>query len=86
MNEQQTKKKNVVEEIKEVLEELRPFINMEGGDVEFVRYDEDEKIVYVRLMGACAMCIGQDETLGNGLLEAIKEKVPEVANIINVPL
>lgn len=70
----------------EIIEEIRPFLNMEGGDVEFIKYDKSEACVYVKLYGACANCMMQDETLENGLLEMITEKVPEVKNIINVPL
>ena len=77
---------NVVEEIKNALEKLRPFLHMEGGDVEFISYDEEDKTVYVRLNGACAMCMAQDDTLEYGLLEAIREHVPEVENIVNSPL
>lgn len=77
---------NDIELIKEAIEELRPFLNMEGGDVTFVKYDEKEKTVYVKLSGACTMCIAQDETLEYGLLMAIQEKVTNVEKIINVPL
>ncbi len=84
--EKQTEEKNIVERIKDVIEELRPFLHMDGGDVSFISYDEEDKTVYVRLNGACAMCLIQDDTLENGLLEAIKEKVPEVENIVNSPL
>lgn len=80
-----TEKTNV-QKIKETIEELRPFLNMEGGDVEFIKYDEENETVYVKMLGACAMCMAQDETLEIGLLEAIKDKVPEVENIINTPL
>ena len=79
-------KEEIVEKIKATLEELRPFLNMDGGDVEFKEYDQDSKTVFVKMSGACAMCMMQDETLEMGLLEAIKEKVPEVEKIINVPL
>ncbi len=79
-------KKTDIQKIKETIEEIRPFLNMEGGDVDFIKYDEESKTVYVKMLGACAMCIAQDETLEIGLLEAIKEKVPEVENIINTPL
>ena len=72
--------------IKEAIEDLRPYLNMDGGDIEFIKYDEEEKTVYVKMFGACAMCMMQDETLELGLLEHIKEKVPEVENIINTPL
>ena len=74
------------EKIKKVIEELKPFLNMDGGDAEFVKYDEKEKTVYIKLFGACAMCLMQDETLEYGLLGSIKEVVPEVEKIINVPL
>lgn len=85
-NKETVNENNVIEEIKKVLEELRPFLNMDGGDVEFVSYDEEEKTVYVKLTGACAMCMTQDDTLENGLLEAIKDRVPDVQAIINTPL
>ena len=75
-----------VEVIKSVIEELRPLLNMEGGDMEFVKYDEEEKTVYVRMSGACEMCMMQDDTLEYGLLYSIQEKVPDVKKVINVPL
>ncbi len=74
------------DKIKKVIEELRPFMNIEGGDVEFIKYDNDSKTVFVKLSGACAMCTMQDDTLELGLLEAIKDEVPEVKDIVNVPL
>lgn len=77
---------DIVKEIKNVIEELRPFLNMEGGDVEFVKYEQETKTVYVKLRGACAMCVAQDDTLELGLLGAIKDRVEEVENIVNVPL
>lgn len=77
---------STVEIIKEVIEELRPLLNMEGGDMEFVKYDQEEKIVYVKMSGACQMCMQQDDTLEYGLLYSIQEKVPEVLKVINTPL
>ena len=74
------------EKIKKVIEELKPFLNMDGGDAEFIKYDEEEKCVYVKLTGACAKCLVQDETLEFGLLGSIRDVVPEVEHIINVPL
>lgn len=72
--------------VQRIIEDLRPYLNMEGGDVEFIKYDNDDSCVYVRLMGACSMCVAQDDTLEYGLLEAIQDEVPEVKNIVNVPL
>lgn len=68
------------------LEEFRPFLNMEGGDVEFIKFDSSDGTLFVKMLGSCAMCIAQDETLEYGLLEAIQESIPEVKHIINVPL
>ena len=76
----------VVKTIESLIEDIRPFLNMDGGDIEFIKYDKQDKIVYVKMFGACAMCMMQDETLENGLLEMIREKLPEVERIINVPL
>lgn len=72
--------------IKDIIEEIRPFLNMDGGDIEFVKYDDKEHVVYVKMFGACAMCMAQDETLEFGLLGAIQEKIPSVEKIINTPL
>lgn len=75
-----------IAKIKRIIDELRPYLNMDGGDVEFIKYDDKEKAVFVKLNGACAMCMAKDETLENGLLEAIQDEIPEVKKIINVPL
>lgn len=81
--EKYTKKENI---IRAVIEDLRPYLNMDGGDLEFIKYDEEEQTVYVKMFGACAMCMSQDDTLENGLLQAIQEHLPEVKNIINTPI
>lgn len=77
---------NEEEKIKSIVEDLRPYLNMEGGDVEFVKYDKDEKIVYVKMIGACANCMVRDDDLDYGLLEAIKDEVPDVKKVINTPI
>ena len=78
------KKKKVENQIKEILNTLRPYLNMDGGDVEFIKYEN--KIVYVRLTGACQACLFSDETIKNGLYETIKESVPEVEGVINTTI
>ena len=83
MKQKNSKKEKI---IMAVLEDLRPYLNMDGGDLEFVKYDEEIKTVYVKMYGACSMCMSQDDTLEGGLLLAIQEHLPEVKNIINVPL
>jgi Fe-S cluster biogenesis protein NfuA len=65
-----------IEKIKEVIEQLRPNIQMDGGDVEFVRFDDG--IVYVRFHGACIGCPAAIFTLKGGIEEALKEQISDV--------
>ena len=70
------------EKIKEVIEKLRPFLVSDGGDVEFIKYENN--IVYIKLSGACAGCELIDFTLKDGIESAIKEEVPSVKEVINI--
>lgn len=70
--------------IKDMIEKMRPYINMDGGDITFIKYEEN--YVYVKLTGACSNCMGLDDTLNNGLLSMIQSEVPEVKGVINVDL
>ncbi len=72
------------EKIKELLEEIRPYLNMEGGDIEFVKYEE--KYVYVKLKGHCAECLDQDYTLKNYILSLLQSEIKEIEGIVNVTL
>jgi len=68
-----------VEKILEVLEKLRPYLQRDGGDMEFVRFEEG--IVYVRMLGACAGCAFVQDTLSGGIEEALLEEVPGVIGV-----
>ncbi len=70
------------EKIKEVIEKLRPFLVSDGGDVEFIKYENN--IVYIKLSGACAGCELIDFTLKDGIESAIREEVPSVKEVINI--
>ena len=76
------------EKIKQVLEKIRPQLQMDGGDVELVSI-EDDGTVKVRLQGRrqghCAGCMHAQETLKMGIERAIQQFVPEVKAVINVP-
>ncbi len=72
------------EKIKELIDNISPFIEMEGGSIEFIKYEDD--YVYVRLAGACVNCLLQDNTLNDGILNMIQEEIPSVKGVINVPL
>jgi len=71
------------EKVKEVLEKIRPQLQMDGGDVELVEITNDG-IVKVRLLGHCAGCMHAQQTLTFGVERAIKQFVPEVVRVENV--
>lgn len=74
--------KQQVEKIKEIIDKLRPFLINDGGNIEFIKYEDN--IVYIRLMGACANCQMIDLTLKDGIAAAIMSEVPEVEDVINI--
>jgi Fe-S cluster biogenesis protein NfuA len=67
--------------IEEVLDGIRPALRSDGGDVEFIDYDEDEGIVHLRLMGACGSCPVSMLTLKQGIERRIIMALPEVRGI-----
>lgn len=78
------KQNDIIAHIKEELEDLRPFLNMDGGDIEFIKYEDC--YVYVKLTGACAMCGFQDITLKDNIEAYLQEEIPEIKGVINVEL
>lgn len=70
--------------VEEALDQVRPFLQRDGGDVELVDIDEIGKIVKVKLVGACGGCPSAGLTLKAGVEEAIKEHVPEIKNVTAV--
>lgn len=74
--------KETENKIIEIVDALRPFIINDGGNIEFVKYENN--IVYIQMMGACADCEMMDLTLKDGIEAAIKEEVPEVKEVINI--
>ena len=71
------------EQVIAIINKIRPYLNNDGGDVEFIKLENG--IVYVRMIGACAGCAMQDETLKDGLEALLLEEVPGVVEVINVP-
>ncbi|MGM0443833.1 MAG: NifU family protein [Fibrobacterota bacterium] len=72
---------DTVDRIKEVLNEVRPGLQADGGDVEYVDYKDN--VVLVRLTGACGSCPMSTMTLKMGIEQAIKEAIPEVKSVEN---
>jgi Fe-S cluster biogenesis protein NfuA len=75
--------KGVEERIREALAECRPFLQADGGDVEFVRISGDG-IVELRYQGTCVMCPVSPMTLRAGLERAILHAAPEVKRVESV--
>ena len=72
----------VVEYIQLILEELRPTILQDGGDIHFVRFENGT--VFVKLYGACVSCPISFITLKMGLEAQIKQRIPEVVSVESV--
>lgn len=71
------------EQVKEVLELVRPALQADGGDVELVEVTEDG-VVKVKLKGACGSCPMSTMTLKMGIERTLKEKIPGVKEVIGV--
>jgi len=75
--------KSFQEQVSEVLETVRPALQDHGGDVQLVGVDED-KTVRVRLKGACQGCPGATMTMKMGIERILKERVPDVKQVVAV--
>jgi len=73
----------VKEKIRKALEEIRPNLQADGGDVELIDVISDG-VVKVRLKGACAGCPLRQMTLTQGIERFLKEKIPEIKEIKGV--
>ncbi len=67
------------DKVKEAIEKIRPSLQMDGGDIELVGIDD--KVVKVRLRGACGSCPMSVMTLKMGVERIVKEMVPEVESV-----
>ena len=77
------KGRKMEKEIKAVLEKIRPSLQMDGGDVEFVSVDENG-VVKVKLRGACGSCPSALMTLKFGIENRLKEEVKGVTEVVAV--
>ncbi|NLW09614.1 MAG: NifU family protein [Firmicutes bacterium] len=68
------------EQVEKVLEQIRPALQADGGDVQLVAVTEDG-VVQVRLKGACAGCPMATLTLKNGIERRLREEIPEVKRV-----
>ncbi|MGZ9585349.1 NifU family protein [Paenibacillus marinisediminis] len=78
----ETSQNSMYDEVLEVLDKLRPFLQRDGGDVELV--DVEDGIVKLRLMGACGSCPSSTITLKAGIERALVEEVEGVQEVVQV--
>ncbi|GAP42416.1 Fe-S cluster biogenesis protein NfuA, 4Fe-4S-binding domain [Lentimicrobium saccharophilum] len=66
--------------VKNIIEQIRPYLQADGGDISFVELTED-KVVNVELQGACGSCPFSRMTLKNGVEEAVRKALPEIKSV-----
>lgn len=69
--------------VKNVIEQIRPYLQADGGDVEFVELTEDNT-VNIRLLGMCGNCPHSRMTLKNGIETAVVRAIPEIKSVESV--
>ena len=74
---------NYLETIEQALEEIRPYLKADGGDISLVEVSDD-MVVKVKLLGACVGCPMSYQTMKNGIEKVVKKAVPEVREVVAV--
>jgi len=75
---------SITQRVQGVIDQIRPLLQADGGDIELASIDEETGVVSVRLQGACKGCPGAAMTLRMGVERHLKEKVPEVSEVVAV--
>ena len=71
--------------VRNVLDQIRPYLQQDGGDIDFVELTDD-LTVNVKLTGACGSCPFSTMTLKNGVEQAVKKAIPEIRSVEAVNL
>lgn len=74
--------KDIEKKINEVLERIRPYLENDGGNLEYIKFEDG--IVYIKLLGACAGCSMIDITLKDGIEAMLMDEIPEVLGVTRV--
>lgn len=72
-------------EVQRALEEIRPFLNSDGGDIKLISITEDKHVI-VQLQGACVGCTVNQMTLKAGVETTIKKFAPQIETVTNIGL
>jgi Fe-S cluster biogenesis protein NfuA len=79
----QKNNKEMLEKINKIIDQLRPFLQSDGGDMEVIEITDDN-VVKVKLLGACEDCPFSMQTLKAGVEQALKKEIPEIKEVIAV--
>ena len=71
----------IIKKINDVIDKIRPYLQNDGGDVKFKRYENG--VVYVSMVGACSNCSIASVTLEDGIEAALINEIPEVIKVVN---
>jgi Fe-S cluster biogenesis protein NfuA len=80
-----TPNEELVTKVKNVIDQIRPYLQADGGDVEYVNMTEDN-VVNIRLMGMCGSCPHSQMTLKNGIEAAVRRVLPEIKSVESVDM
>jgi Fe-S cluster biogenesis protein NfuA len=72
----------IIDQVKQAIENVRPFAQQHGGDIEYVMYENGT--VSVQLHGACSSCAISSLTLKLGIEERLKEQIPQIKEVIAI--
>ena len=74
-----TTNQEIIQKIEESIEQLRPFLKADGGDIQLLRVENN--VAKVKLLGACQSCNMSAMTLKAGVEEAVKKAVPQITSV-----
>ena len=78
-------REELISKVQNVLEQVRPYLQQDGGDIIFVELTDDN-VVNVELTGACGSCPFSTMTLKNGVETTMKKALPEIKEVVAINL
>ncbi len=78
-------REELINKVKNVIEQIRPYLQSDGGDVEYVELTDDN-ILNIRLLGMCGNCPHSQMTLKNGIEAAVIRALPEIKSVESVSM
>ena len=73
---------NINKKIEKILDDLRPYLINDGGNVEFIKFEDG--IVYIKMLGACSQCELIDYTISDGIETVLINEIPEVKKVVKI--